>query len=315
LVSEILSACEANSDESVDFDGRTLSLYEWLISHCDICRPSNELLAAVAKALPGSPLSTLLHPDRSTDLKNWLLGRDVLDLLNLLPTPLAAEQLIPLLRKLAPRLYSISSSPKAHPAEVHLTISTVRYVSHDRPRKGVASCFLADRCIDKSVGVYIQTSLGFKLPSNSDAHIIMVGPGTGIAPFRAFLEERESTAAKGKNWLFFGDQRRTTDFLYEDQISQWHQRGHLNRLDLAFSRDQSEKIYVQDRILENASELWAWLEEGAHFYVCGDASRMAADVDRALHKVIEIAGGKKPGEASAYIQKLKSEKRYQRDVY
>jgi sulfite reductase (NADPH) flavoprotein alpha-component len=222
--------------------------------------------------------------------------------------------MLPLLRKISPRLYSISSSPKAHLGEVHLTVSTVRYVSFGRERKGVTSCFLADRCGDGPANVFVQSSPGFK-PPQSDRPIIMVGPGTGIAPFRAFLEEREATGAAGRNWLFFGDQKRSTDFLYEEQLTGWVNSGHLTHLDLAFSRDQEEKIYVQHRLLENAPEVWSWLEEGAHFYVCGDASRMAADVDRALHQVIEKAGGRKPDDAAAYVAKLKMEKRYQRDIY
>jgi sulfite reductase (NADPH) flavoprotein alpha-component len=239
-----------------------------------------------------------------------------LDLLAFAQKPFAFAELLPLLRKLSPRLYSISSSPKAHPGEVHLTVGAVRYESFGRKRKGVASTFLADLA-DKSgsVKVFVQPSHGFKPPINGDTPMIMVGPGTGIAPFRAFLEERLATGAKGKNWLFFGDQKRAADFLYEEQLTAWQKSGFLTRLDLAFSRDQAAKIYVQDRMTENAAELWSWLEAGAHFYVCGDASRMAKDVDAALHKIIEIAGGKSADEAKAYVEKLKNEKRYQRDVY
>jgi sulfite reductase (NADPH) flavoprotein alpha-component len=198
---------------------------------------------------------------------------------------------------------------------VHLTIAAVRYESHGRARKGVASTFLADRAGDGKVPVFVQPSHGFKPPVNGDTPMIMVGPGTGIAPFRAFLEERLATGAKGRNWLFFGDQKRATDFLYQDQLEGWVKDGHLTRLDLAFSRDQAEKIYVQSRMMESAAELWSWLEAGAHFYVCGDASRMAKDVDAALHSIIEKAGGKSAEEAKAYVDRLKSEKRYQRDVY
>jgi len=237
-------------------------------------------------------------------------------LLHLLPAPMPANDFVTLLKKLAPRLYSISSSPKAHPDEVHLTVSAVRYEIHGRLRKGVASTFLADRVGDANyVKVYVQPSHGFKPPVNGDTPMIMVGPGTGIAPFRAFLEERLATGAKGKNWLFFGDQTRASDFLYEEQLTGWQKDRFLTRLDLAFSRDQQEKIYVQNRMLENGAELWSWLEGGAHFYVCGDASRMAKDVDAALHSIIEKHGGKSADEAKAYVAKLKSNKRYQRDVY
>ncbi len=220
------------------------------------------------------------------------------------------------LRKLQPRLYSIASSLKAHPEEVHLCIAAVRYNTDGVPHKGVASTFLADRlALGDTTGIYFHAANHFRLPTDLTKPVIMVGPGTGIAPFRAFLEEREATAAPGKNWLFFGDQKRATDFLYHDQIIEWVQKGTLTRLDTAFSRDQEEKIYVQTRMMQAASELWQWLEEGAHFYVCGDAKRMAKDVDEALHGIIQTAGGKSADEAAAYVAQMKKEKRYARDVY
>ena len=220
------------------------------------------------------------------------------------------------LRKLQPRLYSIASSIKAHADEVHLCIAAVRYTSDGVAHKGVASTFLADRlAIGDTTGIYFHAANHFRLPTDLTKPVIMVGPGTGIAPFRAFLEEREATGAPGKNWLFFGDQKRATDFLYHDQIIDWMQKGHLTRLDTAFSRDQDEKIYVQTRMLQAASELWQWLEEGAHFYVCGDAKRMAKDVDEALHSIIQTAGGKSPAQAAEYVAEMKKSKRYARDVY
>ncbi|WP_395747374.1 sulfite reductase flavoprotein subunit alpha [Prosthecobacter sp.] len=220
------------------------------------------------------------------------------------------------LRKLQPRLYSIASSIKAHADEVHLCIAAVRYSTDGVPHKGVASTYLADRLpLGETTGIYFHAANHFRLPTDLSKPVIMVGPGTGIAPFRAFLEEREATQAPGKNWLFFGDQKRASDFLYHDQIIEWVQKGHLTRLDTAFSRDQAEKIYVQTRMLQAANELWQWLEEGAHFYVCGDAKRMAKDVDDALHSVIQTAGGKSAEEAAAYVNQMKKEKRYARDVY
>ena len=220
------------------------------------------------------------------------------------------------LRKLQPRLYSIASSVKAHMDEVHLCVGAVRYTADGVPHKGVASTYLADRLpLGETTGIYFHAANHFRLPSDATKPVIMVGPGTGIAPFRAFLEEREATQAPGKNWLFFGDQKRASDFLYHDQIIAWVQSGHLTRLDTAFSRDQEEKIYVQTRMLQAATELWQWLEEGAHFYVCGDAKRMAKDVDDALHTIIQTAGGKSADEASAYVNQMKKEKRYARDVY
>jgi sulfite reductase (NADPH) flavoprotein alpha-component len=293
-----------------------MSLREALTHHFDVTKPSQEMIAAVAKAAPQSELAPLLAPEKRDDLKKWLWGRHVIDLLHLLPAPMSVTEFVPLLKRLAPRLYSISSSPKAHPGEVHLTVGAVRYESHGRVRKGVASTFLADRVGDAEfVKVFVQPSHGFKPPTNGDTPMIMVGPGTGIAPFRAFLEERQATGAKGKNWLFFGDQKRDTDFLYDELLTGWQKSGFLTRLELAFSRDQERKVYVQDHMMENAAELWVWLEAGAHFYVCGDASRMAKDVDAALHKIIETVGGKSADEAKVYVAKLKSDKRYQRDVY
>lgn len=230
--------------------------------------------------------------------------------------PMAVPAFIESLRKLQPRLYSIASSIKAHPDEVHLCVGAVRYNTEGVQHKGVASTFLADRLgIDETTGIYFHAANHFRLPADRTKPVIMVGPGTGIAPFRAFLEEREATGAPGKNWLFFGDQKRATDFLYHDQVIAWVQKGLLTRLDTAFSRDQEEKIYVQTRMLQAASELWQWLEEGAHFYVCGDAKRMAKDVDAALHQIIETAGGKTAEQAAEYVAQMKKEKRYARDVY
>ncbi len=316
LVDQILAAIGAKGDETHAVGGSPISLREALMAHYDIQKPSSELLAAVAALAADSELVPLLVPERAADLKAWLFGRDVLDVLKLANGKLGSTQLLPLLRKLAPRLYSISSSPKAHPGEVHLTVGAVRYEAHGRVKKGVASIYLAERAGGgEKIRVFVQKSHGFRLPADHSLPVIMVGPGTGIAPFRAFLEEREVAGGKGKNWLFFGDQKRGTDFLYEEQIMGWTKSGLLSRLDLAFSRDQAEKIYVQDRMMENAAELWKWLSEGAYFYVCGDASRMAKDVDKALHSIAEKAGGLSTVAAAEFVARLKTEKRYQRDVY
>jgi sulfite reductase (NADPH) flavoprotein alpha-component len=305
-----------DGSETVQIGESVTTVGEALTHRFEIGKPSSDLLSAVAQANPTAEFVSLLAADRTAELRKWLWGRDVLDILGFLREPLSPNQLLLLLRKLAPRLYSISSSPRSHPGEVHLTVSCVRYESLGRARKGVASTFLADRVGSSGhLEVFVQTAHGFKPPPHGNTPMIMVGPGTGIAPFRAFLEERQAIGARGGNWLFFGDQRRDTDFLYEEQLSAWQKDGFLTRLDLAFSRDQEEKVYVQDRMLESGAELWAWLEKGAHFYVCGDAMRMAKDVDSALHKIIEVAGGSTPDEAKAYVARLKSEKRYQRDVY
>ncbi len=226
-------------------------------------------------------------------------------------------EFVGLLKKLNVRLYSISSSLKAHPEEVHLTVATVTYESHGRVRGGVCSTFLAHR-IDHTtpIPVFITPGKGFRLPEpHEETPIILCGPGTGIAPFRAFLEERKATGAKGKAWLLFGETSERTYFFYKDQFGGYLADGTLARLDCAWSRDQAQKVYVQHKMLEHSRQFWDWLEQGAIFYVCGDASRMAVDVDKALHQIIEKEGAKSPTEAEAYVEEMKKAKRYRRDVY
>lgn len=231
-------------------------------------------------------------------------------------TPTVLSEWLEGLRKLQPRLYSIASSLAAHPNEVHLCVGAVRYTADDITHQGVASTFLADRLqLGETTGVFVHKAAHFRLPEDPSTPIIMVGPGTGIAPFRAFLEERQVRGAGGKNWLFFGDQHRHCDYLYADQIEAWHNDGFLTRLSVAFSRDQAEKIYVQTRMIEEGAEIWAWLESGAYFYVCGDASRMAKDVDTALHQIVQVHGNRTPDEAADYIAEMKKARRYARDVY
>jgi sulfite reductase (NADPH) flavoprotein alpha-component len=221
-----------------------------------------------------------------------------------------------MLPSLAPRLYSISSSPKAHPGEVHTTIAVVRYRSHDRERGGVASTLLAERVtVGGRQPIYIQPNKRFRLPADPSTPVIMIGPGTGIAPFRAFLHERRTLGATGRNWLFFGERSAATDFLYREELESMCADGHLTRLDLAFSRDQERKIYVQDRMLEQADEFYRWLEAGASVYVCGDASRMAKDVDATLHRIVQQQSGASAEAALEYVQQLKDGHRYHRDVY
>jgi sulfite reductase (NADPH) flavoprotein alpha-component len=288
-------------------------MHRWVLT-----QPSSALLKRLAERAPDSVVAQLTAPSRRADLDAWLRGRDVADALRAAPgARLEIGELGELLRPLQPRLYSIASSPKAHPGEVHLTVGTVRYEAHGRRRQGVASCWLADRVIpgETPVPVFVQVSRHFRPPADPARPMIMVGPGTGIAPFRAFLEERRAIAAPGRNWLFFGDQRRATDFLYADELEPLHRDGFLTRLDLAFSRDQEAKVYVQDRMREHGSELWRWLEEGAHFYVCGDAQRMAKDVETALREVIRTAGGRTEDQATEYLERLEAEGRYGKDVY
>jgi sulfite reductase (NADPH) flavoprotein alpha-component len=316
LVNDLLAALDRDGEEAVPVPrGQEWPLRKALAEFYDITKPSQELLRHVAET--NEELRALLLPDRREDLKQWLVGREVIDVVmaargaNFEPAAFAA-----LLKKLTPRLYSISSSPKAHAGQAHLTVGIVRHDSHGRPRKGVCSTFLADRVTEgASVPVFVQTSHGFRLPADGSTPVIMVGPGTGVAPFRGFLHERRATGARGRNWLFFGEQRAATDFYYREEFEVMLADGHLTQLSTAFSRDQAEKIYVQHRITERAAQIWAWLQEGAHFYVCGDASRMAKDVDAALHAACETVGGLSKDAAMEFVQKLKTEKRYQRDIY
>lgn len=317
-VDEILAALKCNGDEAVRNGGSAdISFRQALTEHYEIRQIGSGLVETIAQRVGDFSLCELLRPTNKAALDQFLFGREVIDLL--LSYPRAAfepQEFLGLLRKLGPRLYSISSSPKAHLDEVHLTVATVRYETHGRRRQGVCSTFLADRVTDEiPVNVFVQTSHGFRLPKNGDTPVIMVGPGTGIAPFRAFLEERRAVAASGMNWLFFGDQRSDRDFLYKEELQRMQNDGHLAFLETAFSRDQTDKIYVQDRMIQRSQDVWSWLQEGAHFYVCGDAKRMAKDVDAALHRIAETAGQLTKEGAIEYVQKMKTEKRYQRDVY
>jgi len=316
LVEEMLSLAGFDGEEAVPgMDGQETPLRLALKEHYDITNLTKLFLANLAPFANHAKLNELLA-DGNGKLDDYLAGRQVVDALIDFPGKWAtAAEFAGMFKKLAARLYSISSSPKAHPGEVHLTVGAVRYETHGRSRKGVCSTFLADLPEGAEVKVYVQPNKHFKPPEDPTRPMIMVGPGTGIAPFRAFLEERAATSAPGENWLFFGDQKSATDFLYEAQLEAMRDEGALHRLDLAFSRDGSEKVYVQHRMLEAAEDLFAWLENGAHFYVCGDASRMAKDVDAALHQIIEQAGGKSPEAAAAYVDELRKAKRYVRDVY
>ena len=315
LINQIITSSGLRPHESVSLPGGgSDELSIALHIHYDVAQLTEAFLVACARLSQSEELRAIVADDLK--IKAYCKGRGVIDPIEefgiKFPT---AEYFVAALKPLAPRLYSISSSPKAHPGEVHLTVGKVSYQSHGRSRAGVCSTFLADHTVTTPVKVYLHRNNAFRLPEDDQAPVIMIGPGTGIAPFRAYLEERKARGATGKNWLFFGDQHTATDFLYEDQIDAWLKSRHLTRLDTAFSRDQEQKIYVQDRILEQAEEFYAWLEEGSSIYICGDASRMAKDVDLAIHKVIERIGGKTQEEAKAYVDALKKAKRYLRDVY
>ncbi|MFL9609599.1 sulfite reductase subunit alpha [Methylobacillus sp. Pita2] len=315
LVSLILERLNAKADAVVSKHDQPLA--ELLTRGFEISTPSRELIAAVEQRAGNADLSRLVQSGDKAALENWLWGKDILDLLQLNPSlNLSVDEFVSLLKPLQHRAYSISSSSLANPERIHLTVASVRYVSGGRPRGGVCSTYLADRVPEGGqAGIFLTTNKSFRVPADKNAPVIMVGPGTGIAPFRAFLQERRASEAPGKNWLFFGDQTRASDFIYEDELTAMMKDGVLNRLDLAFSRDQAEKIYVQTRMRENGKELYAWLQDGGHFYVCGDASRMAKDVDQALHDVVAEHGGLDAEGATAYVNQLKREKRYLRDVY
>jgi sulfite reductase (NADPH) flavoprotein alpha-component len=317
-VVELLRTLGCSGEESVSGgQGQDVSLREALLHHYEITRIPLPLLQSVAAQTGDAELLRVAAPGANGELGKFLWGREIIDLLAGHPgATFKPAEFIALLKKLQPRLYSISSSPKAHPGQVHLCVGVVRYDSLGRARKGVCSTFLAERVpAGGEVPVFVHGNKNFRPPAKGDTPMIMVGPGTGIAPFRAFLGERCAVGATGKNWLFFGDQRAELDFLYRAELEGLRRDGLLNRLDVAFSRDQEKKIYVQHRMLEHAAELFAWLESGAHFYVCGDANRMAKDVDAALQQVIATAGQKNAEQAGEYVQRLKAEKRYQRDVY
>ena len=316
LVEQILRVLNCDGEEAVPSPGgQEVPLHKALLEFYEITKIPTALFKHVAERSADSALRDLLSQTASDQLKAYLSQREIVDLLAEHPSAkIRAVDFVSHLKKLAPRLYSIASSPAAHGDDVHLTVSIVRYETNSRKRKGVCSTFLADR-VHQNVFTFVHRAAHFRLPTDTSRPVIMVGPGTGIAPFRGFLYERQALQAKGPNWLFFGDQKESTDFLYCEELLGFKKNGTLTRLDTAFSRDQAQKVYVQHRMLENAGELWAWLENGAHFYVCGDAQRMAKDVDAALHTVIEQAGQKSPEAAQAYVKQLKADHRYQRDVY
>ncbi len=319
LVDELIEAMGWRAEElvSLNKNGEEKSLREALLRHYEITVLTKPLLAQAAKFTSGDGLNELLEAGREQELRTYLNERDLLDLVqdySLKGVP--ANEFVSILRKMPARLYSIASSSKAYPDEVHVTVRTVRYESQGRDRYGVCSVQLAERVqAGDTLPVYIQHNSNFKLPENPDTPIIMIGPGTGVAPYRAFLGEREETGAEGKTWLFFGDQHFSTDFLYQVEWQRWLKDGVLTRMDVAFSRDSDKKVYVQHRMLEKSKELYQWLQEGASVYVCGDEKKMAHDVHSALATILEQEGGFSPEEAAEYLIRMQQQKRYQRDVY
>jgi sulfite reductase (NADPH) flavoprotein alpha-component len=303
--------------------GEVLPLRHALACEYTLNRANRKILGGLAERIPqGEQRNRLMEiVDNSEVLSDYIYTRDYVDILREFDEARfeSPEAFLSHLSPIVPRLYSIASSLKAHPGEAQLCISVVRYETHGRHKTGLASGFFADHAelFVKNIPIYIQESRTFRLPKDKTTDIIMVGPGTGIAPFRAFLEQRVLEGATGRNWLIFGEQHRATDFLYGAELLEYQRKGTLTRLDLAFSRDQAHKIYVQHRMLENAKELWAWLQNGAYFYVCGDAKRMAKDVHQALISIAQNQGGLSPEAAAEYIntELMRSERRYLRDVY
>ena len=318
LVAQILDALKFSGDEQVEVAkvGK-VSLYAALVESLQITRLSRKIVQTYANMSDCQPLLDLLIPEQQAHLDKYIHDRGVVDLFMEFPGVITdPSDLVAMLPRLTPRLYSISSSPLAHAGEIHTTVAVVRYRSHNMERGGVCSTMFADRTsVGDALPIYIQPNKKFRLPQDQNAPIIMIGPGTGIAPFRAFLHERRALGSKGRNWLFFGERSAKTDFLYKSEIEEMLAGKHLTLLDTAFSRDQNQKIYVQDRMLEQASAFWHWLQDGASVYVCGDASRMAKDVDAALHTIVERQGHLDTEAARDYVLRLKEENRYHRDVY
>ncbi|HYW04637.1 MAG TPA: assimilatory sulfite reductase (NADPH) flavoprotein subunit [Gammaproteobacteria bacterium] len=316
-VAELIGTLGLSGEETVAGPRGEVTLAEALTHDYEITTLTPPFLEAWAQASGAEALQALTGEGRRREMLEFAHGRHVVDVVGQFPvTGLTAQQFVDMLRRLQPREYSIASSHNANPDEVHLTVAAVRYHSHGRDRHGVASTWLADSVSEgDTVPVYVQRNKHFRLPSDPSTPVIMIGPGTGVAPFRAFVEERECRGAGGRNWLFFGDRRFRTDFLYQTEWQRWLRDGVLDRLDVAFSRDGRDKVYVQDRMRENAAELYAWLQDGAHVYVCGDAERMAPDVHRALIEIVAGEGGLGEEQATDYVKGLQRDRRYQRDVY
>ncbi len=322
-VAAVLAALGATGEETVTLPRATsaVTLKEALTAKLALAGPTSKILTTLlAKATNGAEkarLQALLAPDGKEALAQYLDNREFIDLLVEFPSArLQPQEFVDHLRKLMPRLYSIASSPRVFPEEIHLTVAIVRYETNGRKRRGVCSTFLADRApLGQAVAPVFVSHSHFGPPHDLTRDVIMVGPGTGIAPFRAFVQDRVASGATGRDWLFFGDQKSATDFLYGEEWNALLEKGNLARLDLAWSRDQAAKVYVQDKMRENAADLWTWIAAGAYFYVCGDAKRMAKDVDSALHEIVADQGGFSPEQAAEYVKQMKKDKRYQRDVY
>lgn len=318
-VDEVLGALKLTGSERVlDHYKVEISLDEALRTRLQIGTLARGSVTQLAKLAPANDgLKALSGPENKARAEEYCYGRELVDLLEDFPGVVTnPQQLFQVVSRLTPRMYSIASSQAMHRDNVQTTVRVVRYEAHGRARQGLASGHMGDRApVGSTFPIFLHANAAFRLPEDTNAPVIMIGPGTGIAPFRAFLEERQATGQSGDNWLFFGEQRRSLDYLYQEQFEDMHRDGLLTRLDTAFSRDQAKKVYVQDRMQENAAELFAWLERGAYFYVCGDATRMAKDVETALLDAIAKGANATPDHANEYLAMMKKQKRYQRDVY
>jgi sulfite reductase (NADPH) flavoprotein alpha-component len=322
-VDEILQHLGATGQEPVTLprSPEPMSLSEALLAKLALSGPTRRIVETLAgratDVAEKARLAALLAPEAKESLAAFLAERHFVDLLAEFPSArLAPQEFVDHLRRLTPRLYSIASSPRVFPHEIHLAVAVIRYQTNNRDRVGVCSSFKADRVRVGETPTYVFVSGShFGPPEDGAKDCIMVGPGVGIAPFRGFVQDRGARGATGRNWVFFGDRHRACDFLYEDEWRDYLARGKVQRLDLAWSRDQTQKVYVQDKMRENAAELWAWIAGGAHFYVCGDVRQMAKGVDAALHEIVAGQGGMEAAAAVEYVKQMKKDKRYQRDVY
>ncbi|PFH88575.1 sulfite reductase subunit alpha [Bacillus sp. AFS088145] len=319
LVAAIINEMKWDEEANVTVgkQGETLSLKEALTSYCEITLLTKKILQQAAAFTENEELKNLVLVENATQLKEYCYGRDLLDMLrDFGPWSASTQEIVSLLRKMTPRLYSIASSIAANPDEVHLTIGAVRYTAHGRERKGVCSVLCSERIKEgDTLPVFVQVNKHFYLPESVDKDIIMVGPGTGIAPFRSFIQERAVNKVSGRSWLFFGDQHEASDFLYKSELEKYQQDGVLTKIDTAFSRDSDQKVYVQHKMLENSKELYEWIEKGAYFYVCGDKEYMAKDVNEALITILENEGSMDRDAAEAHLKDMQKQGRYQRDVY
>ncbi len=314
LIKEVLETTALNSSDEVEVNGIKTTLYESLHRNLELSKITADVVKRYQEFAANRKLQKIIDiPDK---FKNYLYVRDIVDLLKEYPVKITAENLVRILRPLQPRSYSISSSPKAFPGELHLTVGEVNYESNGRRKRGACSTFLSKVDIENGqVPIFIESNQNFRLPKDASTPIVMIGAGTGIAPYRAFVQHRELSENRGKSWLFFGNRNFETEFLYQTEWQNFLKSGALTKMDVAFSRDGSQKKYVQHRLVENSAELYKWLKEGAHFYICGDMNKMAGDVQSALVKIIEKEGAMNTESAQEYVNNLQKERRLQLDVY